>query len=136
MTKELEVYFREIENKLFTFSRKKRAACLKEHRGNVDLFFKENPDATFREMEAYFGTAEEIAESFLHEEKYADAEKKFNVKHTGVRVICVSVILALIIALVLGAVYVVDVYRFNHGHIEYSMQEGQNELPSDYYQIF
>lgn len=120
MKEELDSYFREIDKKLFTLSKKGRAACLKEHRGNVDAFLKEHPDAAFQDVEAFFGSAEGIAESFLHAERYPQAEKKLHMNSRCTHVLlAVIVAVGLVIALIAAASFA-DQWQFRHGYTKES----------------
>lgn len=120
MTKELDKYYRDIDRKLQLLSRSRRAAILREHRGSVSDYLKDNPDATVKEIEISFGTPEQVAESFLQMSDLKQTEQKLQTKGVIVKIVLIAVGILVAAALILGTVYVVDNHKFTNGEGTYS----------------
>ena len=115
MKSELDIYYREIEKKLKIAPKKERAACLDEHRGNVEAFLFDHPDATLQEIEENFGTPDEIAEGFLRSSSVWETAKQFSIKRNVLRILLAVVTVLLIGATILGAVWILGEYLFLGG---------------------
>ena len=107
MKTELDAYYREIDRKLKIAPKKERDACLDEHRGNVEAFLLDHPDASLREIEKNFGTPEEIAEGFLRSSSVWETAKQFSLKRNVLRVVLAVAAALLVGIVVFGAVYIV-----------------------------
>lgn len=132
MTKELNAYFKEIESRLHTLPRKKRAAVLQEYRENVSAFLEENPGAVFQEVEAAFGTPSQVEESFLRLGDFKEAEQRLHSSKQILRIVRIAVCILVAAILILGTIYVVDNHLFVHGSWEISSaQEGHSQSKPD-----
>ncbi len=128
MTKELNGYFKDIESRLHTLPRKKRAAVLREYRDNVAAFLEENPGAAFQEVEAAFGTPSQVEESFLRSEDFQKTEQRLHTNKQILRIIRIALAILVAAILILGTIYVVDNHQFAHGSwYVSSAQEGPYE---------
>lgn len=132
MTRELNRYFKDIDKKLLVLSGKQRMAILQELRGNVSSFLQENPNATVKDVEAYFGSPVQVAEGFLQAGDFQQTERKVHINRRVLTVLCIAIGVLVTAALILGTVYVVDNYNFTHGHWEASqVQYGPSESNPD-----
>lgn len=118
MKKKLNRYFREINGKLLVLPRKKRAAVMGDFRGSVSAFLQENPEAAFQEVEAAFGTPDQVAEGFLQSSDFRQTERKLCLKRKIFAAVCIALGILVAAALILGTVYVVDNYHYTHGQWE------------------
>lgn len=116
MSREVEAYLQRIEQNLFTCKKKKRHAFLRDLRGSLNAYIEEHPEASVQELQGMFGSPEEIAEAFLHAEQFDTSKKVFSSKKRISRIILIAVCALVAAALVLGTIYVVDTYRYTHGH--------------------
>lgn len=107
MKSEFDAYYKEIERKLKIAPKKERAACLDEHRGNVEAFLYDHPNATLREIEENFGTPDEIAEGFLRSSSVWETAKQFSLKRNVLRIILAALAVLLVGATIFGAIYIV-----------------------------
>ena len=90
--KERNQYINQIKKLLFCSS-KDRKKFLKEFNDNIDDFLKDNPEASFNELQKAMGTPQEIADGFL-----GNADIKAIKKRTSiVRVLIIIGAIALII---------------------------------------
>ena len=132
MTRELNRYFKDIDKKLLILSGKQRMAILQELRGNVSSFLQENPNATVKDVEAYFGSPVQVAEGFLQAGDFQQTERKVHINRRVLTVLCIAIGVLVTAALILGTVYVVDNYKFTHGYWEKSPpQYGPSESDPD-----
>ena len=132
MSGELKAYYRAIDKKMLNCSKQKRRKILSIHRGNIEAYFEENPDATIKDIEAYFGSPEKIAESFLQSSEYQETEKKFSINRNVIRIFLIVAIAILIVFSILGTIYIYDGYRYSHGSFtDSSVHEGVVSIPSD-----
>lgn len=118
MKKKLNRYFREINGKLLVLPRKKRAAVMGDFRGSVSAFLQENPEAAFQEVEAAFGTPDQVAEGFLQSSDFRQTERKLCLKRKIFAAVCIALGILVAAALILGTIYVVDIHHYAHGHFE------------------
>lgn len=132
MKRELTRYFGEIRRELVALPRKRRKAILREHQGNVTLFLNENPKASLRDVEANFGTPDQVAESFLQTIDLKQTNRRIKVKSKVLLAICVALAALVTAIIVLGAIFVYDNHQYAHGYGEYtSAQEGFSESNPD-----
>ena len=105
---------------------------MQELRGNVASFLQDNPDATVKEVEIYFGSPAQVAESFLQASDFQQTEQKVHMKKRVFTALCVAMGVLVAVALILGTIYVVDNYKFTHGYWENSqVQSGPPGSDSD-----
>lgn len=137
MNDELKAYFKTIDKKLISCSRAKRKKCLSIHRGNIEAYFEENPDATIKDIEAYFGSPEKIAEFFLQSSEFSETESRLGVNKKIIRLISIITVILFIVAAIVSTIYVFEGYRYSHGHAVYSSaQEGTYDTPPDAVQTY
>ena len=90
--KERNQYINQIKKLLFCSS-KDRKKFLKEFNDNIDDFLKDNPEASFNELQKAMGTPQEIADGFL-----GNADIKAIKKRTSiVRVLIIIGVVGLLI---------------------------------------
>ncbi len=116
MSREIELYLKHIERGLFTCPRKKRAALLRELRGNIDAYIEEHPNASIQELKSIFGTPEAIAEGFLQSAEFTTTKKVVSSKKRIVQIFLAAVCALIVLGIVLGTIYVVNFYRYTHGY--------------------
>lgn len=125
MKREIERYLKEIEGKLYTCPRKRRKAFLRDLRGNIHDYIAEHPNATLPEIRSVFGSPGVIAENILQSEDFTITKTVVSSQKWCRRILAVAVCILVAGVLVLGTIYVVDTYNFNHGYeTENSAQEG------------
>ena len=112
MKNEFDAYYKEIERKLKIAPKRERAACLDEHRGNVEAYLYDYPNATLQEIEENFGTPEEVAEGFLRTSSVWETAKQFSLKRNVTRIILGALAVLAVGATILGAVYILGNYLF------------------------
>ena len=115
MKTEFDAYYRNIERRLKIAPKKERAACLDEHKGNVEAFLLDHPGATLKEIEERFGTSEEIAEGFLRTSSVWETAKQFSLKRNVARIVLAAAAALLVGLTVFGAVYILGNYLFSGG---------------------
>ena len=130
MSGEIEAYLKQIEKNLFTCPRKKRAAFLRDFRGSLNSYIEEHPHASVQELQNYFGKPEIIAEGFLQSEEYTTTIKVVSSKKRIVRIVLTAACALVTIVFILGAIYVVDNYRYTHGFMESSSAQEEYTTPN------
>ena len=116
MNQDIEAYLKQIERNLFTCSRKKRSAFLRDFRGGIDSYLAEHPQATAQELRMVFGTPEAIAESFMQSDGVNVTKKVVSSKRTIFRVVLIAVCALVAAAVIFGTLYIIDYHRFTHGY--------------------
>lgn len=112
---ELKVYYSEI-SKAVVCPKKEKAAFLAELKSNVEEFISLTPEADIDMIKAEFGTAEQIASSFIVNADAAAIKKKVDIRKL------ILIFLAIVLAVYLAFVVIslIDVHTESHGY----MQEG------------
>ena len=106
MSRDIELYFKQIERSLFTCPKKKRATFLRDFRGSVSAYVEEHPQASVQELKSIFGTPEAIAEAFLQSDEFSTTKKVVSSKRRIVRIVLIAACILAAAALILGAIYV------------------------------
>ncbi len=94
--------------------RKQKKAFLKELQSNIEEFRLSNPQATVSDIEAFFGSPEQIAASFTDNTDSVKLKKKLSVK----RIVLLAVILALLVYVAFVVISLIDVHTEAHGYFE------------------
>ena len=111
--KQLKSYYREISSALIC-SQKQKKAFIRDFRTNVDEYLSAYPEADLDKIKAEFGTAQEIASSFVWGSDTAEIKKKLDIR----KLILVAVVIALVIYLAFVVISLIDVHTEAHGYIE------------------
>lgn len=112
---ELKEYYAEISDKILC-DRKQKSAFIKELSSDIDEYLTLYPEADMDKIKAEFGTAEEIASSFINNSDTAKIRKMLNFK----KLMLLAVVIALLVYTVFVVISLIDVHTEAHGY----MQEG------------
>ncbi len=93
---------------------KQKKAFLAELRSEVENFLAETENATEEDVEAFFGTPETIASSFISNTDSTEMKRRISVKN----IISVAVIVALLIYIAFVVISLIDVHTEAHGYFE------------------
>ena len=112
---ELKAYYSEI-SKAVVCPKKEKSAFLAELKSNVEEFISLTPEADIDMIKAEFGTAEQIASSFIVNADATAIKKKVDIRKL------ILIFLAIVLAVYLAFVVIslIDVHTEAHGY----MQEG------------
>lgn len=112
----LKRYYRGIRNEL-PCSRKMRNQILQQIRENVTLFLEQNPSADFDAVQNHFGTAQEIASSYIEDQNAHALLRRMRIKKKVVAIIAGAMALALAIWMLAVAWAIIDQQHTDDGHI-------------------
>ena len=89
--KQLNKYYRTIKKRLpcKMSDTKKLLSSLKQ---NVQLYLMSNPEATINDIYAHFGTAEEIASSYLNEDNKGYISKRIFLKRIFIVILVATIV--------------------------------------------
>lgn len=110
---ELKEYYARISDGILC-DRKQKKAFLKELKNNIEEFRLSNPQATISDIEAFFGSPEQIAASFTDNTDSVKLKKKLSVK----RIVLFAVLLALFVYIAFVVISLIDVHTEAHGYFE------------------
>ena len=110
---ELKEYFARISDSVLC-DRKQKKAFLKELQSSIEEFRLSNPQATASDIEAFFGSPEQIAASFTDNADSVKLKKRLSVK----RIVLLAVILVLLIYVAFVVISLIDVHTEAHGYFE------------------
>lgn len=110
---ELKAYYSEI-SKAVVCPKKEKDAFMREFKCNIDEFVSQTPEADIDMIKAQFGTAQQIAESFISNTDAAVIKKKLDIK----KLIFVFLIIVLAIYLAFVVISLIDVHTEAHGYIQ------------------
>lgn len=111
--RELKEYYARISDAVLC-DRKQKKAFLKELQSSVEEFRLSNPQASVSDIEAFFGSLEQIAASFTDNTDSVRLKKKLSVK----RIVLLAVILALLVYVAFVVISLIDVHTEAHGYFE------------------
>lgn len=111
--KQLKSYYKEISSALIC-SAKQKKAFMNELKSDIDEYLAACPQADMDKIKAEFGTAQEIASSFLTGSDTAEIKKKLDIR----KLILIAVVIALVIYLAFVVISLIDVHTEAHGYIE------------------
>lgn len=94
--------------------RKQKKAFLKELQSSIEEFKLNNPQATASDIEAFFGSPEQIAASFTDNTDSVKLKKRLSVK----KIILLAVILVLLIYVAFIVISLIDVHTEAHGYFK------------------
>ena len=95
MNRELTWYYRNIL-RLLPGTTKQKKQIMKMIWQSVSAYIKEKPQATIQEVQAHFGTPQQIAAAYLDEMSTSEVIKKIQTRKTVTSIICAAVALALL----------------------------------------
>ena len=110
---ELKGYYAEISDKILC-DRKQKSAFIKELKANIDEYLTINPEADIDNIKEEFGTAEEIANSFITNSDTTKIKKMLDYK----KLMLLAIVIALLIYLAFVVISLIDVHTEAHGYIE------------------
>lgn len=113
LKKELQVYFKEVED-LLLCDRKSKKAFLRDLQADVDEFVSTEPDADLNGIRTAFGTPSEIAESFLKNADIVQLKKKMNIK----KIILIALLAVVLVYVAFVVASFIDVHTEAHGYFE------------------
>lgn len=120
---ELKEYYARIANSVVC-SRKQKNAFLKELKSNIEEFRLSNPQASVDDIKEFFGSPEQIAESFMENSDCIKLKKKLSVK----KLVIIAVILALLIYAAFIVISLIDVHNEAHGYFSQGILTVANTL--------
>ena len=111
--KQLKSYYREISSALIC-PQKQKKAFMRDFKNNIDEYLSTCPEADMDKIKAEFGTAQEIASSFVWGSDTAEIKKKLDIR----KLLIIAVIIALAIYLAFVVISLIDVHTEAHGYID------------------
>lgn len=109
--RELKEYYARISNSVVC-SHRQKSAFLKELKSSVEEFTLHNPQASVDDIEAFFGSPEQIAASFTDNTDSTKLKKTLSVK----KLLLIDVILVLLIYVAFIVISLIDVHDEAHGY--------------------
>lgn len=107
---ELKEYYKKISGSIISDNRQKKA-FLKEIRENIDEFILMKPDATIDQIYIQFGSPEEIANSFIENNKLL-ITRKIKIK----KMLCIGIGIIIFLYLTFIVASLIDVHEEAHGY--------------------
>lgn len=114
--KQLKSYYKEISSALIC-SAKQKKAFMNELKSDIDEYLATCPQADMDKIKAEFGTAQEIASSFITGSDTAEIKRKLDIR----KLLIIAVIIALAIYLAFIVISLIDVHSEAHGYIQESV---------------
>ena len=93
---------------------------------SVSTYLQDFPNATFDDITHRFGTPAQVVDAFLDEQKVSCIRSKNSLRK---KIMASVLIIAAMAALVLGAIYVIDMHGFFHGHYNDTVAYGTPPPP-------
>lgn len=118
----LKRYYRSISKEL-PCSRKMKEQILLQIQENVSIFLEQNPAATFEMVQAHFGTAQEIASSYIDDQDAPELLRRIHIKKKILVIVAGVLMFAL---LIWGAAVVWTTIEANNtynGHVVVDIEE-------------
>lgn len=125
--RERKQYLKQIKKLLVCKGSKKRK-FLKSFDDNIEEFLKDNPDASYDELQKNMGTPQEIANGFLENESAVHIKNQTTI----VKWVIIGIIICLIIVAITFVAVFIDAYKSNHGSGEITITE---EVVNEYGEI-
>lgn len=111
----LKRYYRSINQEL-PCSRKMKKQIMQRIQDSVTLFLEQNPNADFNAVQAHFGTAQEIASSYVDTQDAPALLQKMCIKKKALAIVA-GVLTAALLVWVAAVVYaVISEYHTNEGY--------------------
>ena len=120
----LHKYLKEIKNYL-TCPEEEKRKFLEELESSIDEFLADHPHATEADLVHRFGDPAGIAQSFLQEEDFKEVQEKIRLKGRVIRILSVAILVLTAAAVILGGIFVIDMFSFNHGQYKESIGKGE-----------
>ena len=116
--RERKQYLKQIKKLLVCKGSKKRK-FLKSFDDNIEEFLKDNPDASYDELQKNMGTPQEIANEFLENESAVHIKRRTTI----VKLVIIGIIICLIIVAITFVAVFIDAHEANHGYFENSITD-------------
>lgn len=94
--------------------RKQKKAFLKELQSSIEEFRFNNPQASLSDIEAFFGSPEQIAASFTDNTDSVRLKKRLSVK----KIVLLAILLVLLIYFAFIVISLIDVHTEAHGYFQ------------------
>ena len=120
----LHKYLKEIKNYL-TCPEEEKRKFLEELESSIDEFLADHPHATEADLVHRFGDPAGIAQSFLQVEDFKEVQEKIRLKGRVIRILSVAILVLTAAAVILGGIFVIDTFSFNHGQYKESIGKGE-----------
>lgn len=114
--KELKFYYKEVSSALIC-SQKQKKAFMNDFKSEVEDYLSAYPQADIDNIKAEFGTAGEIASSFIMSSDTAEIKKKLDIR----KLLIIAVATALVLYLIFVVTSLIDVHTEAHGYIQESI---------------
>ncbi len=118
----LKRYYRDIRKEL-PCSRKMRNQILQQIRENVSLFLEQNPSVDFDAVQNRFGTAQEIASSYIDDQNAPALLRRMRIKKRVIAIIAGAMALVLAIWMLAVAWAIIDKQDVDNGYL--TVQSGE-----------
>lgn len=125
--RERKQYLKQIKKLLVCKGSKKRK-FLKSFDDNIEEYLKDNPDASYDELQKNMGTPQEIANGFLENESAVHIKNQTTI----VKWVIIGIIICLIIVAITFVAVFIDAHEANHGSEEITITE---EVVNEYGEI-
>lgn len=109
--KQLKEYYREV-SKAIVCNTKQKKTFMAQLKNDVDSFLLDSPDATIEEIKLCFGSAKNIAESFISSSDVKSIKKASDFK----KILLIGIIVALLIYFAFVVLSLIDVHTEAHGY--------------------
>ncbi|MBO5383996.1 MAG: hypothetical protein J6A30_06835 [Ruminococcus sp.] len=116
--RERKQYLKQIKKLLVCKGSKKRK-FLKSFDDNIEEFLKDNPDASYDELQKNMGTPQEIANGFLENESAVHIKNQTTI----VKWVIIGIIICLIIVAITFVAVFIDAHESNHASGEITITE-------------
>lgn len=117
MNRELKRYYRDILH-LLPGNVKQKKQLMETLWESVSAYIEENPQVTIQEVQAHFGTPQQIAAAYLEEMSTPEVIKKIKTRKTVICIICAAVALALLMWGIVLAIALSDAQNSAKGNVE------------------
>ena len=95
MNRALKQYHRDIRH-LLPGTAKQKKQLMDTLWQSIAAYVEDNPDATVQEVQAHFGTPQQIATAYLDEMSTSEVIKKIKTRKIVISIICIAIVLALL----------------------------------------
>lgn len=117
MNRELKRYYADIL-RLLPGTAKQKKQLMETLWESVNAYIEEKPQATIQEVQAHFGTPQQIAAAYLDEMSTPEVIKKIKTRKTVIGIICAAIALAVIMWGIGLAITISDAKDSAGGYVE------------------
>ena len=114
-------YLKEIKNYL-TCPEEENGNFLKSWKAALTNFWQITPRHRGRSCPSLWSPAG--SQSFLQEEDFKEVQEKIRLKGRVIRILSVAILVLTAAAVILGGIFVIDTFSFNHGQYKESIGKG------------